>query len=306
MKTFIIAEAGSNHCGDMDKAKKLIEIASDCGADAVKFQTFTAKEIASHTKVPRGFDEKHDAWLTQHNVQYLDDLFHKGGLPREWHITLRDYARNVGIEFMSTAFSVDSAKFLVEEIGVKKLKIASGDLTFTPLLRYANSTSRDVEVIISTGSAYLEEVHQAVSHLQDKYNTEKLSILHCVSVYPCDINDINLQSMLRLVADFPRAKIGLSDHTTNVRAVPCSAVTLGARMIEKHIDDYDGDGVDSNHSIYPYEFSEMVSNIKDVEKSMGLFKKEPNAKEMHDRLWARRDSADWLRPTREARNGRWE
>lgn len=303
MSVFIIAEAGSNHCGVYDKAVNMVVEAAKAGADAIKFQTFSPEEIAANNVlVPRGTDLEHDKWLDSHKVKYLRDLFHSG-LPREWHKELKHIAADNNIEFISTPFSVDAAKFLIEEIGVSTMKIASGDITFKPLLEYVNKNI--IRVILSTGCSYFLEVEQAVNLLSNIYKRDMLSILHCVSVYPCDKHEVNLNSIHLLNRHFKIANIGFSDHTTSISSIPVLAVAAGAQIIEKHFN-IDENGIDNPHSITPQMFKEMVNSIRDTEKIMGDFVKKPHKKEMHDRLWARRSETDWLRPTEEARLGMWE
>lgn len=303
-RPYVIAEVSGNHAKNRRRAEALVIAAGMAGADAVKFQTFTADEIAAkRVRIPRGVDTATDAWLDRLGVKTLRDLFTMGGLPREWHKDLKECATQAGLAFLSTPFSVDAAKFLVEEIGVPALKIASGDLTFEPLLEYANTLN--IPIILSTGGATLQEVHRAVDLLPHTYESGNLALLHCVSVYPCPDEFANLNAIRTLGAQFLRCPIGFSDHTLSIETVPALAVATGATILEKHIT-LDDVGVDAGHSLDPRQFRRMVQQVRQVHAVLGTGKKEPCAAEMHDRLWARRSPRDWKRPTDAARRGQWE
>ena len=157
-RCYVIAEASGNHAQDYARAEALVYAAADAKADAIKFQTFTAEEIAADVPIPRGQGgAAHDAWLDRLGAQSLRDLFQHGGLPRPWHFELKRLAEMMGLTFLSTPFSLDAARFLVEEVQVPALKIASGDLTFTPLLQYAASTG--LPLLLSTGGAWTDSVN---------------------------------------------------------------------------------------------------------------------------------------------------
>jgi len=310
-RAYVIAEASGNHHKDMMAARALVVEAVGAGADAVKFQTFEPDEIAAEgITIPRGIDERHDAWIDYHDVKELRDLFAIGGLPRAWHRELKSLTEGLGITFLSTPFSVDAARFLVEEIRVSALKISSGDITFEPLLNYAKTLR--IPIILSTGGATRSEIDRAI-YLLFSHDLE-LALMHCRSSYPCSTGMMNLRciSTLRRIKEdnWPSISshnftVGLSDHTTSLD-VPAYAVCAGATIIEKHLKLYGAPAIDGEHSLYPGEFKTMVDNIRYVEKMLGDGDKKPIDAEMHDRLWARRDPSDWLRPTKEAREGRWE
>lgn len=301
---YVIAEASGNHSGSLQTAIELVHAAAGAGADAIKFQTFTPEEIAAEgVTVLRGHDAHHDAWLERlfpgQTPVTLRALLGKGGLPRVWHAPLKQEADACGIGFLSTPFSVDAARFLVEEVGVPALKIASGDLTFTPLLEYADRTG--LPLLISTGGATFDEV----AHVVYELSWAQLSLLHCVSAYPCPIEAANLRAIGTLQTAFPWLTLGWSDHTTSL-AVPALAVACGALIIEKHLRlPVLGQTTDTDHSITPAQFARMVEHIRDAEAALGTGQKAPHALEMHDRLWARRDPSDWLRPCDAARAGQW-
>jgi len=315
--TFIIAEISGNHSGRRMKAARLIEQAAACGVDAVKFQTFDTDEIAAPgISIPTGHDQDHDDWLKFHEVKTLRQLFEKGGLPREWHKELQHVSYENGVEFISTPFSVEAAKFLVEDIGVRVLKIASGDLTYVPLLQYAAKTL--CEIIISTGGAHMHEVMKAVtidleqrcnhSGPHGKFSVTDVNVLQCISSYPCPISVANVGVVGRYKKWLPLGiGIGYSDHTLS-DLVPVLAVTQGATIIEKHFKmEGDESAIDVGHSLGPLAFKQMVEKIRDIPLAMGWQDiKEPVDLEYHDRIWARRDPSDWLRPDQPAREGNWK
>lgn len=306
MFTYIIAEAGSNHGGSLQQACRLVIEAAKAGADAIKFQTFTAAEIAADVPILLGHDAAHDAWIRRLGHATLPELFATGGLPRDWHRDLARCAADNNIDFLSTPFSVDAARFLVEDVGVSRLKIASGDLTFTPLLTYAN-TAR-LPIILSTGGAFLSEIRDAITHLAGAQARHQLTILHCIASYPCDMGDAQL-AMIPYLHKQLGIPIGWSDHTLSVTTVPVMAVAAGATLIEKHFVLTDASSKnlpDSGHSLGPASFTRMVAAVRDAERILGTPEKRYLVgNEAHDRLWARRDPSDWLRPTAAARAGQW-
>lgn len=299
-RTYIIAEMSGNHTGDYKKAVALIEAAAEAGADAVKVQTFTADEIAADIPFPYGHDAAHDAWARGLGVVGLRDLFKLGGLPRDWHKPLKAVAESLGLAFLSTPFSVDGARFLVEEVRVPALKIASGDLTFQPLLEYVTPLS--IPVIMSTGGATFTEVYAIFDNVRLR---EHLAMLHCCAVYPAGEDMVNLAA-IRTMHCFG-CPVGFSDHTLSVDVVPVLAIACGSTVYEKHLTiDRSAGGIDSAHSLEPHEFKRMVEVIRRVPLILGDGVKKPHAKEMHDRLWARRSPVDNKRPTEAARQGQWE
>lgn len=314
MRPYVIAEASGNHNQDYGQAVALIVEAANAGADAIKFQTFTAEEICADIPFPYGHDSQHDAWARSLGVVSLRDLFSKGGLPRQWHKPLKALADELGIAFLSTPFSVDAARFLVEDVGVKALKIASGDLTFTPLLDYAAGS--ELPVILSTGGSTEDEVYAVVSsgRMWAALDENRLVIMHCLSIYPSHEVFTNLRAiqgmknrMRSSLIEKPSCIMGFSDHTLSVDMVPALAVACGATVLEKHLClEYDTSSIDIGHSLTPSQMKTYIQSARSAAEILGHGRKEPHALEMHDRLWARRDPSDWLRPTREAREGRWE
>jgi sialic acid synthase SpsE len=305
-RCYVIAEAAGSHNQDFATAEALVRAAADVGADAVKFQTFTAEDICVDMPFPFGHDTAHDAWARGLGVTSIRDLFRLGGLPLDWHKPLKSLAESLGIAFLSTPFSVDAARFLVEEIGVPALKIASGDLTFTPLLEYAACSG--LPVILSTGGATCEEVRKARDVLDEisQYEVAGMVIMHCVSVYPCRDEIANLSAITRLQNGLCEC-VGFSDHTLSYDLVPALAVACGATVLEKHLRlAEDTSSIDAAHSLPPYHFARYVESARQASVILGDGIKKPHALELHDRAWARRDPSDWLRPTAAARYGAWE
>lgn len=300
-KTFIIAEMSGNHGHDYAKAEALVLAAAEAGSDAVKAQLITPELICADIPLPFGHNPEHDVWLRGLGVTRMRDLFAQGGLPREWCAPLKALAERLGIAWICTPFSVEEAIFLVEEIGVSALKIASGDLTFTPLLRYAVSTG--LPLIVSTGGATMDECDVALRN--SLWNArDRLIFLHCCSVYPAPWSIVNLRCLaaMQQALGIP---IGFSDHTLSTVAVPLLAVASGAVAYEKHLALADDTtSIDAGHSVSPTAFTQMVCHMRDAQAILGTGVKAPHALELHDRLWARRGK-DGLRPTDEARAGRW-
>lgn len=300
----IIAEISGNHAQNYAQAEALVVAAAESNADFCKFQTFTPSELCADVPILFGHDQKHDAWVRSQGVTQLRDLM-KGGLPRAWHVPLKKLADSLGITFLSTPFSVDAARFLVEEIGVPALKIASFDITFTPLLEYAASTG--LPVILSTGGATFAEVQKVAWGVfgDGAYDFSKtLVLLHCCAIYPAPDDALNLRAVQTLKGF--GCPVGWSDHSLSVELVPSLAVAMGATILEKHIKlAGDSSSVDAGHALPDYKFKKMVETIRKIPLMLGSGEKIPHKLELHDRLWARRGN-DGLRPTEEARAGRWE
>ncbi len=310
-RVYVIAEASGNHAQDYATAEALVVAAAESGADAVKFQTFTAEEICADIPLLIGYNVAHDAWLTSQGVTRMRELFARGGVPRVWHAPLKKLAEDVGITFLSTPFSCDALRFLVEDIGVSAIKIASGDLTFTPLLQAAAQTR--LPILLSTGAATYAEIlkalgviniargYKAYAHLAD------VIVLHCRALYPCPDAYASLRVISHLQHYCSVAGIGWSDHSLDDTLVPALAVACGACLIEKHLRlDGDTTSVDAEHSLTPTQFRHMVDVVRRVPAILGDGRKEPVGREVHERAWMRRSPEDWRRPTQRAREGFWE
>jgi N,N'-diacetyllegionaminate synthase len=264
-KILIIAEIGVNHNGSLSMARKLVDVAKKCGADAVKFQTFTADSIVTSTAVKARYQKKNTS-LCESQYSMLKKL-ELGG--RE-HIVLRDHCRKIGIEFLSSAFDEKSADFLYD-IGMRKFKIGSGEITNLPFLRHI--ASKKCPIILSTGMSTMKEVGEALDTIYSTGN-KRVILLHCVTEYPAPYAEINLMAMLSMKKKFG-IEIGYSDHSVGLE-IPIAAVALGARVIEKHFTlDKNLPGPDHKASADPGEFANMVLAIRNVEKSFGNGIKKP-------------------------------
>jgi sialic acid synthase SpsE len=254
--TYVIAEAGSNHNRDMGIAKRLIDVAADAGADAVKFQTYSGNRIYSRKAESKFLAQ----WTTKTPAELLEDI----ALPRQWHQELADHARARGLDFFSSPFDADAVKLLAE-IGAPMLKIASGEIVDLPLIRLAAATG--LPLIISTGMATLAEIEAAVN-AAERAGAPAVGLMQCASVYPAPVERINLRAMETLRAAFG-VPAGLSDHSTGI-AVSIAAAALGAAFIEKHITlDRGMPGPDHSFAIEPDELAAMVRGIREAEAAMG-------------------------------------
>lgn len=265
---FVIAEAGVNHNGDIEKAFCLIDAACDAKADAVKFQTFKAKHLVAGYAPKAGYQRK----TTGAGSQF--DMLKKLELSFPDFQRLKNYCDKKGILFLSTPFDEESADFL-EEIGVAIFKIPSGELTNLPFLSYVAKKKK--RMIVSTGMSCLEEVEAAVKTIRQA-NSRQLVLLHCVSQYPAKPQHVNLKAMETLREEF-KLPVGYSDHTLGID-IALAAAALGACVIEKHFTlDRNLPGPDHKASLNPEELKSMVLGIRNVETALGSGKKEPAAGE---------------------------
>ncbi len=268
---FIIAEAGVNHNGSMNLAFDLIRAAARAGVDAVKFQTFTASKLLTPNTPKAAYQTK----TTGGNTQF--DMIQKLELDRENHLELQKFAHEQRLEFMSTPFDHDSID-LLDDIGILRFKIGSGDLTNIPYLRHMAGKGKPM--ILSTGMATLEEIDQAVNAIEEAgLPKEKLTLLHANTEYPTPFEDVNLRAMTQIQSHFG-IPTGYSDHTKGIE-VPIAAVALGARMIEKHFTlDRNLEGPDHKASLEPNELAAMVEAIRHVESALGSGTKKPSPSEV--------------------------
>lgn len=278
MKVFVIAEAGVNHNGSIELAKKLVDCALDAGADCVKFQTFISENIVSKFAVKADYQKQH----TESDESQFD-MLKKLELSFNDFLELNEYCKWKGIEFMSTAFDFDSIDFLVA-LGMNTWKIPSGDITNLPYLIKIARLNKPV--ILSTGMCTIEEVRSAIKILKEN-GAGELIVLHCTTEYPTPYVDVNLKAMLSIKDEFG-VKIGYSDHTMGVE-VPIAAVALGATVIEKHFTlDRKMDGPDHKASLEPSELKLMVSSIRNIESALGNGMKMPTESERNNMLVARK------------------
>lgn len=266
--TFIIAEAGVNHNGQLKLAKKLVGAAIHAGADAVKFQTFKAEEVVTKKAEIADYAKTNIG----KNIKQLH-MIKKMELTYEDFRVLKKYCDTKGIIFLSTPHSFDAINFLKEL--VPAYKFGSGDLTNTPALRHAAKKGKPM--ILGTGMATLQEVKHAVNVIKSENNTQ-IILLHCTTNYPCPLEEVNLRSMLTMKKEL-KCLVGYSDHTLGI-LVPAMAVTLGATVIEKHFTlDKKLPGPDHKASLEPDEFKHMVIEIRNAEQTLGSFIKKPTASE---------------------------
>lgn len=270
-RVLIIAEAGVNHNGSIQIAKKLIDVAADAGADYVKFQTFKAEKLVS-VNTPKAAYQK--STIGHEGSQF--EMLKKLELSKDDHIELIDYCKSRNINFLSTPFDLESIDMLLD-LNVSLFKIASGEITNLPLLRKIGGL--DKEVIMSTGMADLEEIREALEVLMKAgMSKDKITILHCNTEYPTPMKDVNLRAMLTIEKTF-NVTTGYSDHTMGIE-VPIAAVAMGACCIEKHFTlDRDMDGPDHKASLEPDELRAMVEAIRKIELALGDGKKKPSESE---------------------------
>jgi len=277
---FIIAEAGSNHNRDFDQAKRLIDVAAEAGADAVKFQTFRAEKVYSK-KTPLMSYLTTNKLLKENETVW--DLIKRVELPREWHPKLADYCKQKKIIFLSTPFDLEAVDQL-EEVGMLAYKIASYEITHLPLLKKAAETQKPI--ILSTGMADLSDIETALEVIY-KTGNHQVILLHCAINYPPKFSDLHLRAMetMRLAFELP---VGFSDHSSGISA-DIAAVALGACAIEKHYTTSRKlQGPDHSFAIEPHELKAMVQGIRETEQALGsTVKRHTKAEEEMYRLGRR-------------------
>lgn len=283
MRVFIIAEAGVNHNGSMETAKKLIDVAADAGADAVKFQTFKAGRLVTGTAAKATYQIENTG-TNEPQIEMLKRL----ELSLDMHKELMSYCREKNIMFISTPFDEESADIL-DELGMSIFKIPSGEITNKPLVQHI--AAKNKTIILSTGMSYLGEIEKAMGwiyEIWDKLGSRpQLTLLHCVSNYPAVVEDVNLSAMRTMSVAFS-LPVGYSDHTMGVE-VPVAAVAMGAQIIEKHFTlNRSMEGPDHKASLGPDELQTMVNMIRNVEKAIGDGVKRPSQREEETRVLIRR------------------
>lgn len=295
-RTYIIAEAGVNHNGSLELAKKLVEAAAEAGADAVKFQTFRAEKLASAAAQKAAYQK-----TTTDSKESQVDMLRKLELPLDAYSELIALCKEKDIEFLSTPFETDSLRFLVEECHIPRIKVPSGEITNGPFLLEIARTG--LPVILSTGMSTLGEVETALGVLGFGYTQrelspknerdimsayaeaqrsgllkEKVQLLHCTTEYPAPFDEVNLAAMDTMKHAFGLS-VGYSDHTKGI-AIPLAAVARGAEIIEKHFTtDRTLPGPDHKASLIPEELAAMVRGIRQIERAIGNGCKVPTKKE---------------------------
>jgi N,N'-diacetyllegionaminate synthase len=279
-KVFIIAEAGVNHNGSIELAKKLIDVASDAGADAVKFQTFKAEKLVSKKAQKAEYQKQTTAALES---QY--EMIKKLELDRETHVKLMSYCLQKNIMFLSTPFDHDSIG-LLSDMGLEIFKIPSGEVTNLPYLRVIGGLNK--KVILSTGMADIGEIEDALDVLISSGTCkDNITVLHANTEYPTPMCDVNLKAMQTIAKTF-KVKVGYSDHTLGIE-VPIAAVAMGAVVIEKHFTlDKTMAGPDHKASLEPDELKAMVRSIRNIERALGNGIKKASPSETPNMLIARK------------------
>jgi N-acetylneuraminate synthase len=261
-KVIIIAEAGVNHNGNIELAKKLIDVAVEAGVDYVKFQTFKSESLVSKFAEKASYQIENTKDAVESQLQMLKKL----ELSNSQHFELVQYCNNKNISFFSTAFDLESLSFL-KELGLNIVKIPSGEITNLPYLRKAAALFK--QVIISTGMSSMVEIEEALDvFLQEGIKKNDITILHCNTEYPTPMSDVNLKAMLA-IQKMLGVKVGYSDHTMGIE-VPIAAVAMGGTMIEKHFTlDRSLPGPDQLASLEPDELKNMVNSIRNIEIAIG-------------------------------------
>ena len=292
-QVLIIAEAGVNHNGNIDTAKKLIDVAAEAGVDFVKFQTFKAENLVS--KEAKKADYQKNVG-TKNDTQY--DMLKRLELTKSNHSILIEYANSKGVGFFSTAFDLEGLEYL-KSLGFDMFKIPSGEITNYPYLKKIASFGK--QVILSTGMANMQEIKEALETLtSENISLDDITVLHCNTEYPTPLDDVNLKAMISIGREFG-VKTGYSDHTLGIE-VPIAAVALGAKIIEKHFTlDRSLPGPDHKASLEPNELKTMVNAIRNTElalKGSGL--KEPTKSEIKNLSVARKS----LHTSKELKKGK--
>lgn len=277
-KVYIIAEAGVNHNGDINTAKRLVKAAKEAGADVVKFQTFRADRLASK------YAQKAEYQLhTTDEKETQKEMLKKLELTYDMHVELIQHCREVGIDFLSTPFDMDSIE-LLERVGINLYKIPSGEITNLPYLRKIGSLKKPV--ILSSGMSTMEEVREAVKILKENGATD-VSVLHCNTQYPTPMTDVNLKVINSMKKELGIC-VGYSDHTQGIE-VPIAAVAMGAEIIEKHFTlDRTMEGPDHRASLEPDELKAMIKAIRNIEKALGDAEKKPTSSEKNNIIVVRK------------------
>lgn len=277
-RVFIIAEAGVNHNGNLETAKRLIDAAAHAGVDAVKFQTFKTGDLVTKKAPKAGYqvnttDEK--------ETQY--SMLKKLELTEAMHRELMAHCEEKGILFLSTPFDLSSIQYL-NSLGIPVMKIPSGEITNYPYLREIGSLKKPI--ILSTGMSNMVEIREAIRVLREN-GANDITVLHCNTEYPTPMQDVNLNAIQTLKKEL-NVKVGYSDHTMGIE-VPIAAVALGAAVIEKHFTlDRTMEGPDHKASLEPEELKEMVLAIRNIEKAFGTGVKEASPSERKNLVIARK------------------
>lgn len=275
---FIIAEAGVNHNGSLELARKLVDKAKEAGADCIKFQTFIPERLVTRIAPKAQYQSRN---LNNDSSQL--EMLKKLSLPFEAFERLKDYCTKKGIMFLSTPFDSESIDFL-NSLEMQIWKIPSGELTNMPYLEKLAKTKKPV--ILSTGMSTLDEIYAAI-HTLEQNGSKDISLLHCTTEYPAPFHEVNLRAMQTMMHEF-LFPVGYSDHTSGI-TIPIAAAAMGAKIIEKHFTlDRTMEGPDHRASLEPGELKTMVEAIRQVEAAMGDGVKKPSESELKNMDIARK------------------
>jgi len=274
-KTFIIAEAGVNHNGSIQTAKKMIDAARVTGADAIKFQTFKAEQLVTGSAVKAEYQKR----TTGRNESQFE-MLRRLELGMDEHEQLIDYCNKKGIIFLSSPFDLESID-LLRKLGLTIFKIPSGEITNLPYLRKIGSLKKSV--LLSTGMSDMKEIGDALNILVEAGTKKKdITVLHCNTEYPTPVEDVNLLA-LPMIKDTLQVRVGYSDHSAGIE-IPIAAAALGAEVIEKHFTlDKKMKGPDHKASLEPHEFGMMVKAVRNIERALGSNRKVPTKSELKNR-----------------------
>ena len=274
---YIIAEIGSNFDGNFSKAKKLIKIAKECGADAAKFQNFKTEELLSK----KGFEKK-KAFQSKWKKSVWG-VYQEAELPRTWHKKLSDYAKKIGIDFFTSPWDFEAVDLLIE-CNAPAVKVGSGDITYHEILKKIAATKKPI--FLSTGASTMKEIEKAIKVIKAAGN-KKIILMHSVTQYPSPIEDANV-NVIKSLRDNFNLNVGYSDHTLGT-LVPLASVALGAVVIEKHFSlNPKSNGPDHPHSMDPKSFCKMINDIRILEKILGDGIKKVEKSEKVTRIYQRR------------------
>lgn len=271
MKTYIIAEAGVNHNGQLDLALKLCDAAKAAGVDCVKFQTWKTENICTASAAMAAYQKEN----IQSEAASQFEMLKRLELSYEHFEYIKQYCEKIGIDFLSTPDEEESLEFLMNKLNLQLVKIGSGEVTNIPYLRRIASYGKPI--ILSTGMSNLAQVATAYDTLM-KAGAPSVALLHCTTNYPCPVDEVNLRAMNTLRDAF-KCKVGYSDHTMGIE-IPIAAAAMGAEIIEKHFTlDRTMDGPDHKASLEPSELRQMVDSIRNIEVALGDGIKKPNKSE---------------------------
>lgn len=277
-RTLIIAEAGVNHNGSIVTAKKMAQIAKECGANIVKYQTADLNSLVSESAQMADYQKENTGKETSQK-----EMLKKLLLTKDEFVELSAYCAEIGIDFLSTPFDIDSIMFL-ERLGCERWKVPSGEITNLPYLLKIAETGKPI--ILSTGMSTMDEVFTAYNLLK-KNGAGEITLLHCTTEYPAPFADVNLRAMQTLHKDFG-CPVGYSDHTQGIEA-SLAAVAMGASIIEKHFTlDRSMEGPDHKASLEPQELKALVTSIRNIEMALGTGEKKPMQSELGNMAVARK------------------